>query len=360
MPSNSQLAMAKIFFPPEWFPQSAVQLTWPHEGTDWADMLDDVVPCFVSISREILKHETLIVICRDRKDVKQLIGTDHKKSLFIRELPSNDTWARDHGALSVFVDGVPCLYDFTFNAWGMKYPANLDNQLVFSLFGEKAFSPEVEYINNMPFVLEGGSVESDGEGTLLTTSECLLSVNRNDFMDEEDIETYLIEKFGLKRVLWLRHGYLAGDDTDSHIDTLARFCNPQTIAYVSPGEENDEHTEELSLMEKELRSFRTIEGSPYRLIKLPMADPVFNEGVRLPATYANFLIINDAVLLPFYNSPKDEVAKFILQKAFPGRDVVGINCLPLLRQQGSLHCLTMQFPKGFVAENEETDIFPYN
>jgi Peptidylarginine deiminase and related enzymes len=340
--------MEKIFFPPEWFPQSAVQLTWPHEGTDWADMIDEVVPCFISIAREILKHEALIVICRDRDAVSQLIGGDNKNALFIRELPSNDTWARDHGALSVFVNDTPSLYDFTFNAWGMKFPANMDNQLTSSLFGAKIFSPEVAYINNMPFVLEGGSIESDGEGTLLTTAECLLSINRNDYMNEGEIETYLIEKFGLKRVLWLRHGYLAGDDTDSHIDTLARFCDPQTIAYVAPDEEQDEHTEELRLMENELLSYRTIEGNLYRLIKLPMADPVFFEGVRLPATYANFLIINDAVLLPFYDSPKDETARHILQKVFPDRKIVGINCLPLLRQHGSLHCLTMQFPRGFV------------
>lgn len=351
--------MKKIFFPPEWFPQSAVQLTWPHEGTDWADMLYDVVPCFVSIAREILKHETLIVVCRDRNAVSQLIGTDHKNSLIIRELPSNDTWARDHGALSVFIDGVPCLYDFTFNAWGMKFPADKDNQLSLSLFGTNVFSPEVAYINNMSFVLEGGSIESDGKGTLLTTAECLLSANRNDYMNEGEIETYLIEKFGLKRVLWLRHGYLAGDDTDSHVDTLVRFCDPQTIAYVVSDDEQDEHTEELKLMEEELLSYRTIEGNPYRLIKLPMADPVFYEDVRLPATYANFLIVNEAVLLPFYNSPKDEVAKCILQKVFPDRKIVGINCLPLLRQHGSLHCSTMQYPKGFVVEKDDSFLFPY-
>jgi agmatine deiminase len=352
-----QRMMKKIFFPPEWFPQSAVQLTWPHEGTDWADMLDEVIPCFVSIATEILKYEALIVVCRDQNAVRLLIGEDHKNALFIRELPSNDTWARDHGALSVFVDGVPCLYDFNFNAWGLKFPANLDNQLVFSIFGEKVFAPEVEYINEMPFVLEGGSIESDGEGTFLTTSECLLSVNRNDYMDEKQIETYLIEKFGLKRVLWLRSGYLAGDDTDSHIDTLARFCDARTIAYVAPGEDSDEHTGELRLMENELRSFRTLDGSPYKLVKLPMADPVFYKGERLPATYANFLIINKAVLMPFYNSPKDEAARYILQRIFPDRAVVGINCLPLLRQHGSLHCLTMQFPKGFVPEKDEADQF---
>lgn len=340
--------MKKIVFPPEWFPQSAVQLTWPHEGTDWANMLEEVLPCFISIAREILKRQSLIVVCSDAAEVRALLGENHTGCLYLYELPSNDTWARDHAAISVFINDVPCVYDFTFNAWGMKFPANLDNQLTFSLYGEKAFCPEVEYRNLMPFVLEGGSLETDGEGTLLTTTECLLSVNRNDSMDEKEIEFYLMENFGLNRVLWLRHGYLAGDDTDSHIDTLARFCDARTIAYVAPGEDSDEHTEELRMMEEELKTFRTKEGEPYRLIELPMADSVFEEGERLPATYANFLIINGAILLPFYDSPKDEQARRILQEAFPDREVVGIPCLPLVRQHGSLHCLTMQFPKGFV------------
>jgi len=340
--------MKKIFFPSEWYPQSAVQLTWPHEDTDWADTLEDVIPCFVSIAREILKRQSLIVVCQDASVVRELLGSEHEDRLFFYELPSNDTWARDHGGISVFVDGVPILYDFTFNAWGLKFPSNLDNQLTFSLYGEKAFNPDVEYINRMPFVLEGGSLESDGEGTVLTTTECLLSVNRNDYMSEEEIETYLIENFGLERVLWLRHGYLAGDDTDSHVDTLARFCDSQTIAYVAPGEEEDEHTEELRMMEDELRAFRTLDGAPYRLIDLPMADPVYDKEERIPATYANFLIINGAVLLPVYGSPKDKLAIEKLQQAFPDREIVGIDCLPLLLQHGSLHCLTMQFPEGFV------------
>ncbi|MCK9311106.1 MAG: agmatine deiminase family protein [Bacteroidales bacterium] len=342
--------MEHTLFPPEWFPQSAIQLTWPHEGTDWADMLDEVTPCFVDIAKEILKWENLIIVCAEADTVRTQLGDIHEDRLFLYELPSNDTWARDHGGISVFVNGVPVLYDFTFNAWGMKYPSNLDNQLTFSLYGEQAFNQEVEYINQMPFVLEGGSVESDGEGTLLTTAECLLSVNRNDYLSEEEIETFLMENFGLKRVLWLRHGYLAGDDTDSHIDTLARFCDAQTIAYVAPGEEEDEHTEELRMMEEELRSFRTVKGEPYRLIEIPMADAVYYKEERLPATYANFLIMNGVVLLPFYDSPKDELARLKLQDAFPDRKIVGINCLPLIRQHGSLHCLTMQFPKGFVPE----------
>jgi agmatine deiminase len=340
--------MEPVFFPPEWYPQSAVQLTWPHQGTDWADMLDEVLPCFVNIAREILKRENLIIVCPDARAVLAQLEEFNKKNLFLYELPSNDTWARDHGGLSVFLGGTPCLCDFAFNAWGLKFPSNLDNQLTFSLFGEKAFSSNVTYVNCMPFVLEGGSIESDGEGTLLTTSECLLSVNRNDFLSEEEIEFYLKERFGLNRVLWLRHGYLAGDDTDSHIDTLARFCDPQTIAYVAPGAPDDEHTEELFLMEEELRSFRTEKGEPYRLVELPMADPVFYDGERLPATYANFLIINGVVLFPKYGTPKDETAKQKLQNAFPDREIIGIDCLPLLRQHGSLHCLTMQFPESFV------------
>jgi len=341
--------MPKLFFPPEWYPQSAVQLTWPHEGTDWSDMLDEVLPCFVNIAREILKREKLIIVCSDEAEVRASLGAVNEANLFLYEFPSNDTWARDHGAISVFVDGKPCVLDFTFNAWGMKFPANFDNQLAFSLYGAQVFKPEVAYENCMPFVLEGGSLESDGEGTLLTTTECLLSVNRNDSLTKDEIESYLKECFGLKRVLWLESGFLEGDDTDSHIDTLARFCDAETIAYVQPGEDSEDlHFEELSQMEAELKAFRTLDDKPYKLIGLPMAEPVFFEGDRLPATYANFLIINSAVLLPIYGSPKDALALKQLQLAFPDRDVIGIFCLPLLKQHGSLHCVTMQFPETFV------------
>lgn len=338
-----------ILLPSEWAPQSAVQLTWPHAGTDWAEMLDEVVPCFVAIAKEVLKREKLIVVCPNAKEVKSLLGEIDEERLLLFEFPSNDTWARDHAGISVFIHGQPYLYDFAFNGWGMKFPANFDNQLNFLLYGSKAFQEEVAYKNMMSFVLEGGSFESDGQGTLLTTAECLLSPNRNDSMNELEIEDLLKRKFGLDRVLWLRNGYLAGDDTDSHVDTLARFCDVNTIAYVMPSEDlEDEHTEELRLMEEELRLFKTKNGDPYRLIGLPMADAVWFEGERLPATYANFLIINGAVLMPTYNSQKDAVAKAQLQIAFPDREIVGINCLPLIKQHGSLHCVTMQYPESFV------------
>lgn len=338
----------EILLPAEWFPQSGVQLTWPHINTDWAPILEEVIPCFVSIAREIMKREKLIVVCVDEVEVRRQLGEVDEDKIRFLEMETNDTWARDHGGISVMDNGDMAVYDFTFNGWGLKYPANYDNLITQYLFAYTFFSPKVQLANLRYLVLEGGSIESDGNGTLLTTEECLLSVNRNDFLSKEQIEAHLKQMFGLRRVLWLTTGYLEGDDTDSHIDTLARFCSEDTIAYVQCLDEEDEHYDELSLMEEELKEFRQLNGEPYQLIPLPMADKVEWEGERLPATYANFLIINGAVLVPFYNSPKDEVAKAALQYAFPDREIVGINCLPLIKQHGSLHCVTMQYPQGFL------------
>jgi agmatine/peptidylarginine deiminase len=337
-----------IHFPAEWASQSAVLMTWPHADTDWKYILDEVVTCFVSIAKEIIKREKLIIVCRSVEEVKKALGEVDYSRIIFREIFSNDTWARDHGAISIYVHDIPYLLDFTFNGWGLKFPANYDNQITNQLFESKIFSPETIYSNMLHMVLEGGSIESDGEGTIMTTSNCLLSVNRNDYKSKDEISDYFSMIFGAKRILWLNHGYLAGDDTDSHIDTLARFCDPETIAYVQCTDPNDEHFEELSRMENELRKFKTAEGKPYRLIPLPMAEAVYFEGERLPATYANFLIINEAVLLPFYNSPLDEIAKQQLQTVFPNREIIGIDCCPLIKQHGSLHCVTMQFPEGVV------------
>ncbi|GHU89748.1 hypothetical protein FACS1894155_07210 [Bacteroidia bacterium] len=338
----------QIEFPAEWAPQSGVQLTWPHPGTDWKESLEEVTSCYVSIAKEIIKREKLLIVCRDKQEIINVLGHFESKKLIIREIPSNDTWARDHGAISVNVNGNPYIYDFTFNGWGMKFAANHDNQITRELFKSKAFQPEVGYKNMMHCILEGGSIESDGQGTILTTIKCLLSPNRNEYKDKAEISDYLQLIFGAERILWLNHGFLSGDDTDSHIDTLARFCDTETIAYVRCEDKKDLHFEELSLMEKELQKFKTTNGKPYRLIDLPMADEVLFEGERLPATYANFLIINGAVLMPTYNSPKDRIAEEQLKKAFPDREIIGINCLPLIKQHGSLHCVTMQFPEGFV------------
>lgn len=338
----------RIIFPAEWYPQSAVQLTWPHEETDWAPILSEVIPCFVAIAKEIMKREKLLIVCPDEQEVRDVLGDIDESRVIFREMETNDTWARDHGGISVFDGGVKVVYDFTFNGWGMKFAAGKDNLITRRLSQSDTFADDVVVTNMQPFVLEGGSLESDGKGTLLTTAECLLSPNRNEYLERLQIEQYLKDVFGFERVLWLENGYLAGDDTDSHIDTLARFCSEDTIAYVKCTDEDDEHYEELLRMEEELMTFKQVDGQPYNLIALPMADEVVWEGDRLPATYANFLIMNGAVLVPYYNSPKDEMAKAALQKAFPDREIIGINCLPLIKQHGSLHCVTMQYPEGFI------------
>jgi len=344
--------MAFIHFPAEWAPQSAVQLTWPHKGTDWADNLEEVLPCFIELAKAILEHQDLIVVCADPAEVRTQLGAVDESRLHLVRLPSNDTWARDHGAISVFSDNKPVLLDFTFNGWGEKFRADLDNQISRGLFEAGLFDPTVTIKDEQDFVLEGGSIESDGQGTLLTTAQCLMAPHRNQPMDEAAIEARLKTSLGVDRVLWLRDGYLAGDDTDGHIDMLARFCDPTTIAYVAPPTWEDEHKAALSAMETSLKTFTTKEGHPYRIIPLPMATPVYEGDERLPASYANFLIINGAVLLPVYGLPTDEAAINQLQKAFPDRAIVPIPCSPLIKQHGSLHCLTMQYPDGFL-ENYE-------
>ena len=338
---------ASIVFPAEWSEQSGVQLTWPHEGTDWNYMLERVQKCYVNVAREIAKREKLLIVCQDENKVRELLGDVDMANVIFREVPSNDTWARDHGAITVFVEGVPYLYDFTFNGWGMKFASNHDNQITRELYVTETFREDVAYMNLLHFVLEGGSVESDGKGTIMTTSECLLSPNRNDHFEKEELEAFLMSVFGAERMLWINNGYLAGDDTDSHVDTLARFCDEKTIAYVKCDDENDEHYDALKAMEEEIKTFRTRDGEPYRLVPLPMADCVEEDGERLPATYANFLIVNGAVLVPTYNSEKkDAEALAQIKVAFPDREVVGIDCSALICQHGSLHCITMQFPKG--------------
>ena len=339
--------LSRIRLPAEWEPQSGIQLTWPHEDSDWGPILDEVTPCFIAIAREIAKRERCLIV---RQPGTRTPPPPSDTNMTVVELPSNDTWARDHSPISVFDDGSPTLFDFTFNGWGMKFPADRDNLITRGLFERGAFQPQVTYRNMFHRVLEGGGIESDGQGTLLTTEECLLSPNRNGHFIKDELDAFFKETFGLDRILWLKHGCLAGDDTDSHIDTLARFCDPQTIAYVRCDDPADEHYAALREMEAELRAFRTARGTPYTLIPLPMADPAHDpdDGHRLPATYANFLILNGAVLMPTYASPKDTIALDQLRQAFPDREVIGIDCRPLIRQHGSLHCVTMQYPEGFL------------
>lgn len=332
--------------PAEWAPQSGIQLTWPHAGTDWAHMLTEVQACFAAIAREIAQRELLLIVTPEPEEVKkQISATVNMQNVRFMECETNDTWARDHGAITMLDAEGASLLDFMFNGWGLKFASDKDNLITRQAV--KVGFLNGRYVNRLGFVLEGGSIESDGLGTLLTTSECLLSPNRNGQMSRDEIDEYICSVFHLKQVLWLDHGYLAGDDTDSHVDTLARLCSPDTIAYVQCTDTQDEHYEALHQMEEQLKTFRTLNGNPYRLLALPMVDKIEEEGERLPATYANFLIMNDAVLYPTYRQPEnDQRAKEVLQEAFPEYEIVGIDCRALIKQHGSLHCVTMQYPAG--------------
>jgi agmatine/peptidylarginine deiminase len=328
------------YFPAEFEPQSFVQLIFPHPQSDWAPYLEEARQCFVNIATAIARYQPCLLICDDVELVKSYFG--NQENLIFIAYQSDDTWARDCSALSVIdeEEDEAILLDFTFTGWGGKFDASRDN----------AMSSAIKTVYGTPMkkidlILEGGGVETNGAGSLLTTAECLLNPNRNSHLTKAQTEAILKKEFGVEQILWLNHGYLAGDDTDSHIDTLARFIDTDTIMYVKCDDKEDEHYDALKKMESELQTLRDIEGEPFNLIALPMCQPHFYEDERLPATYANFLIINDAVLLPVYNDPHDAEAIAICKKAFHGRDIIPIDCSVLIRQHGSLHCVTMQFPE---------------
>lgn len=345
---NIQPELRSPFLPAEWYQQSGVQLTWPHVETDWAYILPEVEECFIQIAHEIAQRELVLIVTPEPEKVKETIGLRvNMDNVRFLKCDTNDTWARDHGAITRIDGASPTLLDFSFNGWGLKFASDKDNLITRHAVDNRVLNGTYE--NRLNFILEGGSIESDGMGSLLTTSKCLLSPNRNGGMNKVEIEEYLKSTFHLQQILWLDHGYLAGDDTDSHIDTLARFCSPDTIAYVKCTDETDEHFEALTQMEEQLLSFRTLSGDPYKLFALPMPDAIVENGERLPATYANFLIINKTVLYPTYHQPtNDQEAQSILHEAFPDFEIVGIDCCPLIKQHGSLHCVTMQYPMNVI------------
>jgi agmatine deiminase len=328
------------YFPAEFEPQSFVQLIFPHPQSDWAPYLEEARECFVNIASSVARYQPCLIVCDDVDLVKRYFE-NHDNLIFV-PYQSDDTWARDCSALSVIdeEEEEPLLLDFTFTGWGGKFDATRDNALSSAL--SHVYGAPMEKIN---LILEGGGVETNGNGSLLTTAECLLNPNRNPHLDKKRMEKELKKQFGVEQILWLNHGYLAGDDTDSHIDTLARFIDTDTIMYVKCDDKSDEHYGALKKMEEELKELRDIDDEPFNLIALPMCDPIFYDDERLPATYANFLIINDAVLLPIYNDPHDTEAIAICERAFKGRDIIPIDCSVLIRQHGSLHCVTMQFPE---------------
>lgn len=338
---------------PEWAPQWGVMLTWPHENTDWNDWLDDIERVYGELVREISAREQVLIVAQSadherhiREVISQYQGNIDRVKF--AQAASNDTWARDHGPLTVRDEDGLTLKNFVFNGWGNKWVADLDNAINQTLSRAGTFAVPMDDVH---FVLEGGGVEVNGAGTLLTTRQCLLSPERNPRYNEAEIEAKLKKHLGLQRIQWLDHGHLEGDDTDSHIDTLARFANRDSIVYQACDDVSDPHYEDLAAMRAELEALRTVLDKPYTLHALPWPkaqhDPV--TGQRLPASYANFLIINGAVLAPAYADPADAKAEAVLAEAFPDREIVMIDCRPVIRGFGSLHCITMQLPIGTIA-----------
>lgn len=338
---------------PEWAEQDAVMLTWPHLDTDWSDILDKVEPVYVALCQQISQVEDVVIVAHNeplKAHISNLLknhDVDLTKVHFV-VTPCNDTWARDHGPITTQnAEGKLSIKDFTFTGWGNKFAADLDNKINKILVDELAAS-ENDY-DVVDMVLEGGGIEINEAGTLLTTTECLLNDNRNPELSKDDVERILKDKLGAKDFLWVDHGYLAGDDTDSHIDTLVRFAPKNTLVYVGCDDVNDEHYSALSKMAEQLSAFRTPSGEAYKLIELPWPKAIFDdEGDRLPATYANYLIMNKTVLVPVYNDEKDALALKQIQLAYPEHTVIGVDCVPIIHQFGSLHCITMQLPKGFL------------
>jgi agmatine/peptidylarginine deiminase len=337
--------------PAEWAAQDAVLLTWPHPATDWAENVAEVEKVFFIIAAAISQRQSLIVLCHNDFLLQRLqkIMPEHQVQMqrtFLLQIPNNDSWARDHGPITVYdQNGKAIWLNFDFTAWGNKFDSKLDNQINGHLFGAEIIKAKA--IESIDLVLEGGAIETDGKGVLLANESCLLHPNRNPQIDKAQLEHRLAELFGIQKFLWLQLNALSGDDTDGHIDTLARFTPQGAIVHVSCDDAADEHYQQLQQLAQQLAAFTDLNGRSYPLVPLPWPAAKYDKaGSRLPASYANYLIINGAVLVPTYQDAKDAQALAVIAQAYPGYSIIGIDCLPLIRQRGSLHCVTMQFPRG--------------
>ncbi|MEO7072163.1 MAG: agmatine deiminase family protein [Rhodanobacter sp.] len=335
--------------PAEWEPQSAVLIAWPHAGTDWADRLAAVESTYVALTLAITRFQAMLIVVPDaalQTHVETLLraqGHTLARIGFI-QLAYDDTWLRDSGPITLRGGEHFQLNDFRFTGWGGKFHAAQDDALVAGLVDAGIFTSARR--KRIDWALEGGAIESDGAGTLLTTWRCL--AQRHPDQSREQLTATLRQTLHVGRVLWLDHGYLQGDDTDAHIDTLARFAPNDRIVYQACDDAADPHYAELAAMALELSALRTADGRYYRLQPLPWPQPIMDDGRRLAASYANYLIINGAVLVPAYGDAADVEAARRIGAAYPGREVVSIPCRPLIWQNGSLHCITMQLPAGVV------------
>jgi len=319
----------------EWERQNLILMAFPHAKTDWANDLESAKAPFYKLAQAIAYSQMVYLLCDDIEEAKSYFCST-TNIIFIKA-KFNDTWVRDYGTLSIEDNGKSRLLDFKFNGWGGKYEASLDNQINKYLKQKGFFSCDLKSID---FELEGGSIDSDGNGTILTTTSCLCNTNRGG-LNQKEVEETLNQTLGAKRVLWIENSYLEGDDTDGHIDMLARFVNSNTIAYISCDDTQDIHYKSLKEMERELKLLKEPNGSPYNLIKLPFTKPIYKENDRLPSSYANFLITNRAVVVPTYEDENDKKAVETIRELFKDREIIPLPSRKLIEQGGSIHCSTM-------------------
>ena len=330
--------------PAEWSPHQATWISWPHKRESWPGKFGPVEPVMVRFVAAVSAHELVRINVLDaahEKHVGQLLeGHANPANVCFHRFPTNDAWCRDHGAIFVTRAGAEGLaLDFRFNAWGGKYPPfDLDDAIPPQMAGALGVPCE-----SIDMVLEGGSIEVNGAGALMTTEQCLLHPNRNPAMTREDIEARLRDCLGVEQIIWLGDG-IVGDDTDGHIDDLTRFVAEDVVVTVLESDHTDENYEALAENRERLDTVRLADGRRLTVHEMQMPGPVVYEGDRLPASYANFYIGNRSVVMPAFNDPADEAARRVLQTCFPGRDVVAIDCTDLVLGLGTFHCLTQQVP----------------
>ncbi|MCG8669915.1 MAG: agmatine deiminase family protein [Pseudomonadales bacterium] len=336
----------------EWHHQEAVMIAWPHESTDWAPWLQDIESTYIELTQAICGNAKVLILCKSEEHqahIGQLLPAVVLRQVIFFPCNYNDTWCRDFGPISLGANSLASMKSFQFTGWGNKYDANEDNQVNSKLAQAGALQCPLEEI---AFDLEGGGIETDGEGTLLTTVACLMAGNRNIELSQSEVEEKLKSYLGVSRVIWFQHGALLGDDTDSHIDNLVRFADTETLIYASCRNPKDPHFETLKAMESEVLNLKTVSGKPYQCIDLEIPEAILDEtGSRLPASYVNFLIVNESVIVPTFDSPMDSIALDKLTNAFPNKAIIDLNGRHLIKQFGGPHCATMQLPSESLNKN---------
>ena len=333
-------------FPAEWAPHTATWLSWPHKEESWPGKIGLVYAKYCEFIKVVAEGELVRINVKDdvmqafAKQQLELVGADMSKIEFYK-FPTNDAWCRDHGPAFLINPQTKekVVVDWGYNAWGGKYPPfDLDDVIptrIAKQFGLPVYHPGI--------VMEGGSVDFNGAGTVLTTTACLLNENRNPHLNKQQIEEYLHNFYGIKQVLWLGDGII-GDDTDGHIDDITRFVNEDTVVTVVEDNPADENYHILQQNLQTLKTMRLLNGKQLNIVELPMPDPVIYDGQRLPASYANFYIANSAVIVPTYRCANDDKALAIIQQCFPDRKVIGIDSTDIIWGLGSFHCLSQQEP----------------